>query len=93
MSDRSKLYVGPRANDLKKNIWRKIHKDKLCSSYCVPNSIKVIESRKVKWIVLVVIVEEMRNIDYPRRMSREERNYLRGLEASMRKMLKSFILN
>jgi hypothetical protein len=41
--------------------WRRQHNEELCNSYALPNIIRVIKSKRVRWVGHVSHVGEMRN--------------------------------
>jgi hypothetical protein len=41
--------------------WRKLHNEELHNLYSSPNSIRMIKSRRMRWLGHVACMEEMRN--------------------------------
>jgi hypothetical protein len=41
--------------------WRRLYKEELCNLYFSPNVIRVMKSRRVRWVGYVAGMEEMRN--------------------------------
>jgi hypothetical protein len=44
-------------------LWRKLHNDELHSLYCSPNIVRVIESRRMRWVRHVACIGEGRSVD------------------------------
>jgi hypothetical protein len=42
--------------------WRKLHNDELHSLYSSPNIVKIIKSRRMRWVVHVARMEEGRGV-------------------------------
>jgi hypothetical protein len=51
---------GPKTED--DGSWRKLHNDELHSLYSSPNIVRVIKSRRMKWVVYVARMEEGRGV-------------------------------
>jgi hypothetical protein len=50
---------GPKRKELMGG-WRKFHEEKLHNLYSSPNIIRVIKSRRLRWVTNVVLMKEMR---------------------------------
>ena len=50
---------GPKSDEIKGE-WRKLHNDKLNDLYCSPNVVRVIKSRRMRWVGHVARMVERR---------------------------------
>ena len=44
--------------------WRKLHNEELNDLYCSPNIVRVIKSRRIRWVVHVGRMRERRGVYY-----------------------------
>jgi hypothetical protein len=52
---------GPKRNEVKRE-WRKLHNEKLNGLYCSPNIVRVIKSRRMRWVGHVACLRERRGV-------------------------------
>jgi len=52
---------GPERDEVRRE-WRKLHNEELNDLYCLPNIVRVIKSRKMRWAVHVARMGERRGV-------------------------------
>jgi len=56
-----KYYFGPQRDELRRE-WRKLHSEGLSDLYCSHNIVRVIKSRKMRWVGHVARILERRGV-------------------------------
>ena len=52
---------GPKRDDVRGE-WRKLHNEELNDLYCSPNIVRVIKSRRMRWVGHVALIGEGRGV-------------------------------